>query len=165
MRGILPVISRSRGFVAPNTGDRLCGVTVCAWAVQFVLLCETIFPLLRFQRSHASLLLLHVSNTWIRYLAISHAALQPRRWLSGVRPHHMLYPTGWVWRLGRRTILYSVLCAALLSAFRWRLVAWYQSYIRSKAYYIWRHEWCHCTVFITIAGRKGSQFYLSFPEI
>ena len=22
-----------RGFVAPNTGDRLCGITVCAWAV------------------------------------------------------------------------------------------------------------------------------------
>ena len=34
-------VACSRGFAAPNTGDRLCGITVCLWAYWFVLLYET----------------------------------------------------------------------------------------------------------------------------
>ena len=99
----------SRGFVAPNTGDRLCGITVCAsdWY--------------SFVRQHLSLLMVNARmpyscSSWFVYLAtflaISHAASQPWRRLSVVGSRHVLDQQGESDDLDDTPFWYSV-CFAL----------------------------------------------------
>ena len=73
-----------RGFVAPNTGDRLCGVTVCTWAVTDSF---SFMEILIFSDSIVQRSLANHSYTSYRYLlevvpGCLHAAAQLRNWMS-----------------------------------------------------------------------------------
>ena len=121
-------VACSRGFVAPNTGDRLCGITECAreW-YRIILLYGNIFSSLILD-THMPLPSLLISTTSPgRYLLSAHAASQPWRWLSKVRSHRTSCGyTRWEWRLRRQTILVSVFALLYYLLSIWfRLVSFY----------------------------------------
>ena len=73
--------AQSRGFVAPNTGDRLCGSTACEWAYKVSLVIQN-SPSLMFNARVCQPLLFMFRLPGPGISAVSHAATWPWKWLS-----------------------------------------------------------------------------------
>ena len=132
--------AQARGFVAPNTGDRLCGSTACEWAYKVSLVIQN-SPSLMFNARVCQPLLFMFRLPGPGISAVSHAATWPWKWLSlwSARSSRVEFNRVGGDDSNRHDILNCVLWILWGEIVR-KPIAWYHFCAKYKSIYIWRQS-------------------------